>query len=234
MKYRKSLLYILAGLVLSSRLLAAVAFDAGSLGANDATSVSHTVTGSDTILVIGVWCEGSRTVTAATYNGDTMTEVTNQLQNGDRLTVFYLLAPDTGTNTISVTLSSAGNARIAGASFTGVNQTTPYDSGEVVKTGVAQSGAADISVDVSGGATDELVVDFMGSWPATTGTPGAGQTLRTTACANAQKCVGISTEPGSASAVTMSWTVGNDWHRELISFGLKPVASATRRVFVVD
>lgn len=96
----------------------AVAFDTSALGTDGGTTLSHTCTGSDLILIVAVADTQGDTLTA-TYNSVSMTRLINGSANS--LSLFYLLNPSTGANTISVSGSTNG-LRIASASYTGVSQ----------------------------------------------------------------------------------------------------------------
>ena len=110
----------------------AIAYDAGSdkgAGGSSSISNSHTITGSDTILFAGI-LTGAGTISTITYNGvDMKTNSIGSAQDTDGtndLWAYYLVAPATGTNTLASTRSSSTNSyRLAGASFTGADQTTP-------------------------------------------------------------------------------------------------------------
>lgn len=104
----------------------AIAFDTFSSGKSNSTSslvVSHTITGSDTILVVQTMCNGAFT-TGVTYNGTSMTlllQDKNGGGGGSGTGVYYLLNPSTGTNNIVASLST--NFIVCTAvSYTGVSQ----------------------------------------------------------------------------------------------------------------
>lgn len=111
----------------------AIALDAtGGTDVNDDNfTFAHTCTGSDLILWVG-WWQDSQTVTASsvTYNGDAMTATSNSPYTPDtgRHYLYYLVNPDTGTNNVEITLSSATVIRVDSASFTGAKQTGVPDA----------------------------------------------------------------------------------------------------------
>lgn len=102
----------------------AVAYDASSFKQNSTTvssfSWSHTCSGSDRVLLVGVSFANdlTTTVTGITYNGDAMsllhTQDTAGAGNNTRGEMWELIAPDTGTNTIVVTLSGTSGATPGG------------------------------------------------------------------------------------------------------------------------
>lgn len=112
----------------------AIAFDAFSDGVNFTESSpltwTHTCTGSDRLLIVGtVGDTASDTVSGVTYNSVAMTKIAAVLVPDNRyLTLWYLLNPASGANTVSVT--SAGPAGAAGrsTSYTGVQQSGQPDA----------------------------------------------------------------------------------------------------------
>jgi hypothetical protein len=114
----------------------AIAFDAktGFTFNSSASNItySHTCTGSDEILWVGVSIRSTRTVTSVTYNGVAMTQSGSTSGTANILNyLFYLTNPATGTNTVSVTQSAADTITSCSASFTGVNATGQPDATSV-------------------------------------------------------------------------------------------------------
>jgi hypothetical protein len=119
---------------------AAIAFDATSNNGaeNNVSSVSwsHTSTGSDLLLFIGVPTTditASVGVDTITYNSVTATEIRedkHEAGNDNPMSsIWYLKAPSTGANTVSVTLDDTADHTGAGSiTLTGVDQTTPLDA----------------------------------------------------------------------------------------------------------
>lgn len=124
----------------------AIALDAASSAStawltNKTTySWNHTCTGSDLALIVGVFCNNNptRTVSGVTYNGTAMTRLgyINDYASGyDRLELWGLLGPSTGTHAVEVTLSGQAAYNMAGAvSYTGVSQTGLPDSANTART----------------------------------------------------------------------------------------------------
>lgn len=212
----------------------AIAFDAASNSSGvDQTGVnsltfSHTVTGSNTILLVGASLRHDtgtgKTVTGVTFNGDAMTLVdqdTNNWGGQEYTSLWRLVNPDAGTHDIVVTYSDVCDYAIAGGvSYTGVDQTAPI--GTATK---ANSDTGDPTVDVSS-AAGELVVDstIMDS-PSTT--VGAGQTERVNIQAGTPTLSQGMSEEAGAATVTMSWdqTQSDAW--AVVAVPLKPAAAAS-------
>jgi hypothetical protein len=114
----------------------AIALDATSSSANQTGSsvtFSHTCTGSNRILIVGVAiADNSDTVTGVTYNSVALTSIASADNfNGSRnVTLWYLIAPATGANNIVVTLSGTPAAffSVGAASYTGVKQSGQPDA----------------------------------------------------------------------------------------------------------
>jgi uncharacterized repeat protein (TIGR01451 family) len=204
-----------------------VTFDAASstdTGSGSAVSrtFSHTTSGSDRILIVGVsiFRNSSQSVSSVTYAGTGLTYVgSSTYANEVRTEIWRLMAPATGANNIVVTLSSSA-AFVAGASsFTGVHQTTPLGSFFS-----ATNDSGNPSVNVTGVNTGEVVIDTLGVRDITTATVGAGQTQRWNRQTTGDKVVGAgSTEPrGGSSTVTMSWSLSDQRKWAIGAVALKP------------
>jgi hypothetical protein len=104
----------------------AIAFDAAANGGTTASTWSHTCSGSDRILFVAVTTLGGSTPTA-TYNSVSMTSIGSQNTgpNNYKCTLFYLLAPATGSNTVEI---SGSNDQGCSASYTGVEQSGVPDA----------------------------------------------------------------------------------------------------------
>lgn len=143
-----------------------IAFDASVSGTGGTTSPrdhSHTVTGTDTILFVVTFSQG--TVSGVTYNGVAMTSLgtygyTVPTGNG---TMWYLINPTTGTNTVSITHSGSFTIGVS-ASYTGAQQSGQPDA--TIQTNTSNSTTT---------LTNNITVVKNGSWLLTGGVwEGAG------------------------------------------------------------
>lgn len=138
---------------------------------------SHTCSGSDRLLVVGInHFQNTSTISGVTYNGVSMTQLATfspQDRGGSRFSFFYLVGPATGTNTVSVSFSSAPSQFGAvGASYTGIDQTpTIQDSDGTNYT------AASGSLSFTGLTTGALIV-AVGGTQGDNMNAGSGTTLR--------------------------------------------------------
>src|SRR3990167_9097916 len=150
---------------------AAIALDAVSDQTTDSETVSslswsHTITASasTTVLIVGVGMgdstDADRTVTALTYNGDSLFRVREDDEDTDNVStaVWQMPDPDIGTLTIAVTFISTNNLADGGAlSIHGVDHYTPVDA-------QASSAAA------SGSVVGQVTTTANNSWVFVSGT----------------------------------------------------------------
>jgi hypothetical protein len=194
----------------------AVTFDAvgpssGGLGLNppaDPQTWSHTCSGSNRLLVVGVSVSNDSATLTCSYNSVSMTsagKIHSNNQNAGFVQMFYLANPDAGTYNVSVSGQGTSTYFIAGSiSFNGVNQSTP------IRNNATNYGSGDTPTITITSATDNMVVDLCGlgntiySYPQTerwwnnyTAMYGCGNIVQSTAV--------------GSSSVTMSYTGNSDW-----------------------
>jgi hypothetical protein len=177
------------------------AFDASSTAQSafgSSLTFSHTCSGSDRVLFVAVAVGNGVAITNVTYNGVEMTAV--ETGAVDRR-LYSLVAPATGANNVVVTLPSPTEILAVASSYTGVNQSTPWDGAQVSTTGDTSP-----SVTVTS-ASGNLVVG-MSNYSDVSGqalqTAGADQTSRGNLAENTQYLI-LSDEAGAAST-THSYT----------------------------
>jgi hypothetical protein len=116
----------------------AIALDVATTSAATTSSPltwSHTCTGSNLLLVVGVgvssYISGQATVTGVTYNSVTMYKArSDQSTGGTESSVWLLENPSTGSNTVSVTWTYGSGQHAGGTSvsYTGCSQTHTPDA----------------------------------------------------------------------------------------------------------
>lgn len=159
-----------------------MAFDASSSvnsGTTSPVTFSHTCTGSNRILFIGVDTNNNSVagdqVTGVTYNGVAMTLVDKILVDsfGEEY-LFVLFNPASGANTISIAFNNSSDTNVSAVatSYTGANQTGPVDASA---TGSANP-ASEITTTLTTIADNCWTV--KGVRMGATGTAGAGTTKR--------------------------------------------------------
>lgn len=208
-------------------------------GANTVTSLtwSHTVAGSNRILMVGVSLRNSgtpnQTVGSVTYNTVGLTWLGSAgYTTNSHVEIWYLVGPATGAHNVVVTLT-AGNAAtriVAGAaSFTGVKQTTPLGS---FMSAASTTTSSPATVDVTSVNEGEVVMDCLmvrvPSGTTTTATAAGGQTQRWNAVStygsssNARGASSHKPGPVGGGTVTMSWTLSNNQYWAIGAVALKP------------
>lgn len=161
---------------------------------------SHTCTGSDRVLVVGIVITDGATVSSVTYNGVNLTRVNGITQAGYMtVEMWKLTAPSTGANNIVATFSTSVSQTQCGAvSFTG-------GSGDINNSVTLGTTGGSPSSNVSS-ATGNIVIDVVcGQLKSNNPTEGAGQTSRWELSGAGTRSGACSTEDG-AGTVTMSWT----------------------------
>lgn len=136
----------------------AVAIDNAGAGTNNSGSTtlsfSHTASGSERYAAVPFSIQNGDTATGVTYGGVSMTQVIAGVSYGptnpntEYAYIYGLVAPATGSQTVTITRSSSTNGIFASAtSLTGVNQTTPINA-TGSKVGDTATSNADNTVDV--------------------------------------------------------------------------------------
>jgi hypothetical protein len=187
-------------------------------------SWSHTVSGANTILIVGVAINqaGTESVSSVTFNGRAFTLIGTATRSGQsRVELWYQVAPDTGTHAVQVLLNTAARFVAGATSYNMVDQTTPLGAFAGAN---GNSKAASVNVTSEPG---DLVVDIMGYDDSSTyETIGAGQTLQwtdTTSNGSATlNAVGASSTEGGATTVTMSWALRFKENWAIGAVSLKP------------
>lgn len=181
-KYLVALFFALSFFVIAPNgAWAAIAFDAASSGGTSSSGTgwtwSHTVTGTNTILLVQLNQNTDDHVSGVTYNSVAMTKLTgvNFGVNPSNVSVWYLINPSTGANTISVSTNQDRSMVGSSVSYTGVSQTGfPDASGSANANGVTTITATLTTV-----ADNAWVILFNSLSEGTDNqTAGAGTTLR--------------------------------------------------------
>lgn len=182
---------------------------------------SHTCTGTNLILVVDVAFDnmaigGTRTV-SYTKGGLTVNLISQGTQASGGGTAgwierFLMIAPDTGTHTVSVAITGGSPAHIIAGStswaaadqVTGLGPQTVANSGQ---TGVT-SGSIIKSSTTSGNVVLTCVTEGSDALAFTAGTQRYNSALGGSGAAGD---VCIASSPSTGSAVTVSWTQNSDW-----------------------
>lgn len=150
----------------------AIAFDStsqitGSGWSSGASmTYSHTCTGSNRYLIVGVSIGDSSTgISGVTYAGVSMTQLSVVTQGASAMYLYGLVAPSTGANNVVVTLGfSSSFCHSASVSYTGVKQSGQPDS---FNSGIA-AGATSLAVSTTTIANNSWIVGFFANSSANT------------------------------------------------------------------
>lgn len=167
---------------------------------------SHTVSGGNRALfVVTPFYNGGGSVTNVTYAGVGLTRVAQSPLSSfsDRVEIWRLIAPPTGTNNVVITLSANASGGAMAISFTGANQTAPEGPAATI-TGSGTS--ANLTVTSGAG---QIVIDGIAHDNATSLTMGADtiRTQRLNITVGGER-VGISTDEAPSASEIMNWTLG--------------------------
>lgn len=202
--------------------LDAAANGATSTGATSRTW-SHTCSGSDRILIVSLFVNGSISGLSITYNSVAMTLLDSISDGTYYLYMYYLLAPSTGANTVSASWTTSRGVLGSSVSYTSVNQSAPFGTG--AKTNNTSSPT---SVDITLTANDVGIGALAAHNSTNNSTPtvtssGTGQTDRTTqsysgSVSAARMRMADITGTGT---VSMAWTSSTANQRFLIAYPLQ-------------
>ncbi len=177
-RFLRMMLLIGVFLILAPAASAQVAFDAASsnqtnnAGASSMT-FSHTTSGSNRFMVLGVSLDAGASqtnqVTSATYGSQSLTFIGSRDIAGVggmalnlRIEMWGLVAPNTGTNTVTVNLSASVRFVSGAITLTGVNQSGVNDANShTAFVSNAGNNATTATLTVNS-ATDDVVVDILG------------------------------------------------------------------------
>lgn len=193
----------------------AVAFDAvsptssGASAAATNVSWTHTCTGSNLVLYVGVAVgisPDTGVTSTATYNSVSMTSIAkihSDNATAGYIELFRLINPPTGAHSVFVGVSSSSNILAGGVSVTGADQTTPEASVNSVA-GVGTSAGQTVS-----STTGNLVMDLIGSAAILSFSVATNRWLNnhdtTTSVGNAR----MATQAGGSSVIMAEVTSGN-------------------------
>ncbi len=145
-------------------------------------------------------------VSSVSYGGNALTRRVSQDSDGTqgRTEIWDLLAPPTGTNTVSVTLSASTQVVASAVAFGNVNQTSPSRSSASTR-----ATSSSISLAVTSASRD-AIIDVVSSLYPINPTPGSSQTLRWNLATgtNSTDLRGSgSTKPGVGTFDGVTWTL---------------------------
>lgn len=193
----------------------------GAAATGTSLSWSHTCTGSNLLLVVGV-AVGIATDTgitaSVTCNGNAMNtsalfKVESDGQHSHTagyIQMFYFAGPNVGSNSIAVSTSSSVDITAGSISFTGVDQTTPV--GTPVTASDDNTGGTKPPTATVSSAAGNMVVDALCYGQAIDGATGTLQWVNSTPNFNSAAGNAAQSTYAGASSVTIGYnTSGLDW-----------------------
>jgi len=120
-------------------------------------SFTQTVSGSNRVFMLGssyrspsksTTVSGNEQITAVTIGATPLTRVTRTIFHEYTTELWYAVAPPLGTNTVTVTYASGvQDEAVAGVSFIGIDQVTPFDTNTGHQAGIATN-ASDPTISI--------------------------------------------------------------------------------------
>lgn len=212
-----------AGLVLSGSSSGSLAINAGA--------------GANRLLVVMAFQRGGaiRTFSSFDYNGDALTQVSSVALEESTATklqasIWYLVAPDTGTNNLNVTMSGNTTLEVHACVFEGAAQTSPLDK----ESTATSAGSTTPGASVTQPATDgQVVVAGQAHEGLNASTVSTGTSLQDIdqGAWNTSSAYVIQT---TAAAQTIDWSNGEslNWAAAIASF--KAAAAGATPLTVAD
>lgn len=204
--------------------------DGGITNPGTSHTFSHTCTGSDLILFVGVMGDVTTDrITGVTYNGVAMTLIDKILEGDDFprwAYLYYLIAPATGAHNVVISASASIALGGSASSYTGASQTGQPDasnknSGSNVASGV------DYTTSVTTIADNCWTVMFTKN-DSGTATASTGSTLRTSNASGLSMWDSNGViSPAGARSMSVQRNATSDWASVIASFS--PVATASAR-----
>lgn len=162
----------------------AIAFDTSSSGnaapASATVTISHTITGSNTILIIGITNQNAGGLSVGTYGGVSfLSNVLATVTSGGVPTTLYYIYAAAGTANIVVTRNTTTNyLMVMAASYAGVNQSMVWSGGSATDATSTGSGTALTFTGTLTSITDDSWAILTCEFDNASLSAGAGSTLR--------------------------------------------------------
>jgi hypothetical protein len=167
-------------------------------------NLSHTVAGTNKLLIVGVSIGDDSAVSTVTYSGQSLTLIRfDEVTTTDRRSeLWYLVNPPSGTADVVVTLDKNEQIVIGAISFTNVHQSGPInaDNGDTDLTDTTHP-----SVSLTTTIDNALIVDVVSAVNGPM-TPSAYQTERWDLNRGQLVGSGSTNQTTTANTYTMSWT----------------------------
>lgn len=203
----------------------AAQYDATSSGRNAGSSgpvsFSHTTTANDNRLIVVAVCanKDSGDITGVTYNAVALTRAVTVGSAGSVLSqLWYLKAPATGANTLSVAYNGTAYISVVATTYWNVDQTTPINA-----TATATGSSTAPSVNLVTTFSAPTVFDSAATQYSSTAD---GSQTQRGMLGEPFMWGGLSTENGTGT-VTMSWSTGSSGAWSIVAMEANGLADPT-------
>lgn len=160
----------------------------------------HTCSGDDLVLIVGVTHNGSRTTDSITYDGVPLSQIITITDGFQHAELWYLVNPNTGSHTVSISLSGSSSGGSGAISLNGV------DTADAIGNSASNSGVStSASVGVVTTKEDSWIVDCLMDFVQVP-TAASGQEARWSESYSNQKGNGSTRIATDIDTYTMSWT----------------------------
>jgi hypothetical protein len=186
-------------------------------------------TAGDGLLLVGISCGNGASVLGVTYGGQPLKR--RLAQNGpgsqNRIEIWYLLAPPSGTATVVATLSNASHEVHGSVSFAGVNQSRPF--GESAS---ASGQSTTASLNVPDTSSDQVVFSVIaaneGANPIIVTGGQTAEWNNGSGTTSSDILGAASTAPGNESGVPFTYALATSQPWALGAVALQPAAIRVR------
>jgi len=202
----------------------ALAFDAvgpssaGVAGSSAAPSWSHTVTGTNTLLLAAIVCDtDATTITSINYGGVAMTQIIagsgNYIHANNAgagwVAVYKLAGAAAGTATITAALSASSVWEAGSLSFNGADTVTPLGTPQAAEGTSLSQPTMSFTPTTSG----RIIAAFLGcgNFINSATAPLTSRWINNTGGSNAGGMSAGATAPSTGSAVTVAWSITADF-----------------------
>jgi hypothetical protein len=195
-----------------------------SFGSNSVSWNHTTGSGSNRIMIVGVSIKSSTvSVSSITYGAQSLTKIRSDFNSGGsiRSELWYLIAPASGTATVTVNLSGYAAATGGSCTYTGVAQTSPIDNSNG-GSGSSTSPSQSVTVNT---ANSFLIGHVAISGNAAVSSEGSGQTQRwDQSIPGANRGHGSEQGPDGTGSQSTSWSLSSSayWAVSVVAFKPAP------------
>jgi len=210
----------------------AIAFDAVLNRATDTGTthtVSFTVTGSDTAIVVFIETTGPNTINSVTYGGDALTSVDSVDWDGagNTLDSYILVGTKTGANDIVVTFAASEENVVMALSYTGVESGGSTGGSDSHNTASWTTESTDQTIATTTVADNAWIPGYFRSTGGASFSAGTNVTIRENVASIALSFdTGAAITPAGSTNQTFTHS-GGSTSGSILSVGLKPLVAVT-------